>query len=70
MPGPVCLVTLPNHLYRPDGKLEQYLLYSHPSLTKPTKQRERPTSGTPQPEPNVETLNNEKVTFNEHQLHI
>lgn len=70
MPGPVCLVTLPNHLYRPDGKLEQYLLYSHPSLTKPTKQWERPTSGTPQPEPNVETLNNEKVTFNEHQLHI
>lgn len=70
MPGPVCLVTLPNHLYRPEGNSEQYLLYSHPSLTKPTNHREQPTSGTPQPELNVETLNNEKATFSEHLLHI
>lgn len=64
MPGPVYLVTLPNHLYRPEEKSEQYLLYSHPSLTKSNNQREQPTSGTPQPELNVET------PFNEHLLHI
>lgn len=70
MPGPVCLVTLPNHLYRPGGKSEQYLLHSHPSLTKSTKQQEQPTCGTPQPELNVEIPNNEKVTFSEHPLCI
>lgn len=63
MPGPVCLVTLPNHLYRPKRKSEQYLLYFYPSLTNPTNQREQPTSGTPQPEVNVEILNNEKSQF-------
>lgn len=70
MASPVCLVTLPNHLYRPEGKSEWYLLYAHLSLTKPTNQREQPTSGTPQPELHAETLNNEKVTFNEHLLRI
>lgn len=66
MPGPVCLVSLPNHLYRPEGKSELYSLYSNPSLTKQTNQQEQMTSETPQPEPSVETLNSEKATFKEH----
>lgn len=66
MPGPVCLVTLPNHLYRRERKSEQYLLSFHPSLTEPTNQWEQPTGGTPQAELNVEILNNETATFNEH----
>lgn len=51
MPGPVCLVTRPNPLYWSRGKLEQYLLCSHPSLTKQSKQRGQATRRNPQPGP-------------------
>lgn len=69
MPGPVCLVTLPNLLYWPGGKLEQYLLHSHPSLVKPRKRRGQATSRNPRPGPqrrDPRTMG--KVTFSEHGL--
>lgn len=69
MPGPVCPVLLPNHVYWSGGQLERYLLHFHPSTTKPSKQCGQATSRNPQHGPerrDPQTM--KKVAFSKHGL--